>query len=244
VVPLRSSLVVAALLAATGPAAADGGADARHLRYEAYWGGFHAADFVLSYENGRRYENAFRLATRGVADWFLKLRVKAASEGTARPVDGTDGGALWPDLYRVDYSNRRRERSVRVRFDGPEGRAVPTIRTTGATPDQDREKEAKVPPFRLAVYDGRRRFDLVGEYRGRGARTILRHRHRVHRLRLTAKPVSGFKDSHWEVWNDAAYDVYLSDDDRLVPLQFVSVGLGPVINLVEQCDRPCALPEG
>ncbi len=250
-----------------------------HLRFEAYWGGFHTADFVLSLRNGgKAYNNTFRLETRGLADLFLRLKIIARSRGEAildPPGDGPTGdeiGAYAPTLYELDYTNRRRERSVRVAFGN--GHARPTIRTKGATAEEDREKEKKVAEkyrtgvmdpltalaeifrragahlkggpasFRLAVYDGRRRFDLVGEFRGRTRRTILRRGYDLYHVRVRARPIAGFKDSHKELWNDQAYDIYLSTDGALLPIQIMSIGNGPVMNLREVCPGPCRLEGG
>ncbi|MEE8392732.1 MAG: DUF3108 domain-containing protein [Rhodospirillales bacterium] len=235
------------------------------MRFEAYWGGLHAANFLLSTsDDGKRYENSFFLKTHGIIGWFLRLKLTATSRGLSSPFQ--------PGDYRVDYTNRLRERTVKVSFAADDGRAVPTITTLGATRADDLEKEAKVPPpyrtnvidpitaliatfrhardslnggdkeFVLAVYDGRRRFDLKGEFFGKEERIILGQKHEVYRIRLTNTPIIGFKDSHKVMWNDTVFDMYLSTDGRFIPLQFVPVGMGPVMNLVEECSKPCEIP--
>ncbi len=259
-------LLMAVLVLAAGPAAAEAPEPAgqTHLRFEASWAGLRAADFVISLGNGDDgTENTFRLRTRGLFDPFIRLRVAATSQGRA---------ADQSRLYRVDYTNRRRQRSVKVRFDGEQ--AVPTIHTLGATPAEDREKEAKVPPaqrtnvldpltalagifgnarhlltggpqtFVLQVYDGRRRFDLKGQVMGTVWRVIKSRSQRVHRLRFTADPIAGFKTRHRDLWRKYAFDVYLSTDGRFLPLLISPAGPGPEITLVEVCPRPCALPPG
>jgi hypothetical protein len=242
-----------------------------HLRFEAYWSGLHMADFVLSLRNGgKAYDNAFRLKTRGLADLFLRLRIKAGTRGEARTGATENGnGAHAPSLYRVEYTSRRRQRSVKVAFEN--GEARPTIRTQGATEEEDREKEEKVAArfrsgvidpltalaeifqragarlkggpaeFRLAVYDGRRRFDLEGEFRGRVMRTVLHREYDLYHVRVRARPIAGFKDSHKELWNEQAYDIYLSTNGSLLPIQIMSTGNGPVMNLTEVCPGPCRL---
>ena len=247
------------------PTVADTSPSAVHLRYEARWGGLHAADFALSVTDlGESYQADFRLEGRGIIGWFLRLRVHSESEGVfASPVA--------PSRYRVDYTNRFRERSVTVHFDPSGGEAVPMIRTKGVSGDKDRETADKVPRtdrfdvidpvaalvqalrnvrtyaaggddrFVLKVYDGRRRFDLEGEVTGPMKRSIRHQTHDVYRLRLEPRPVSGFKDRHRETWNDTAFDIFVSADDRHVMLQVMPVGVGPVMNLVGECDRPCPL---
>ena len=255
---------MAALVWAAGPAAAQapGQTSQTHLRFEASWAGLLAADLVISMGNDGD-GNTFRLRTRGLFDPFVRLRVAATTEGRA---------ADQSRLYRVNYTNRRRARSVKVRFDGEQ--AVPTIRTKGATPAEDREKEAKVPAaqrtnvldpltalarifqnarhlitggpetFVLPVYDGRRRFDLKGDVRGTVGRVIKGRSERVHRLRFTADPIAGFKTRHQGLWRKYAFDVYLSTDGRFLPLLISPLGPGPEITLIEVCPRPCALPPG
>ncbi len=246
------------------PAAADAPPSAVHLRYEARWGGLHAADFALSVTDlGESYRAGFRLQSRGIIGWFLRLRLESKSHGaSASPVA--------PAQYRVDYTNRFRERTVTVDFDPATGEAVPTLRTQGASPDKDRETADKVPHadrfhvldplaaviqalrnvrayadggddrFVLKVYDGRRRFDLEGRVAGPEKRSIRRQVRVVYRLRLDPRPVSGFKDRHREKWNETAFDLFVSADRNLM-LQIMPVGAGPVMNLVGECDRPCAL---
>lgn len=259
-------LLIAAFLpwAASEAAEAPGKTSQTHLRFEASWVGLRAADFVISLGNGSNgYANTFRLQTRGLFDPFMRLRVDAMSQG--RTADQSR-------LYRVDYTNRRRERSVKIRFDGD--RAVPTIHTLGATPAEDREKEEKVPPtqrtnvldpltalagifqnarhlvtggpetFVLPVYDGRRRFDLKGAVMGTVGRVIKSRSQRVHWLRFTADPIAGFKTRHRDLWRQYAFDVYLSTDGRFLPLLISPVGPGPEITLAEVCSQPCALPPG
>jgi hypothetical protein len=97
--------------------------------------------------------------------------------------------------------------------------------------------------FRLRGFDGKRRFDMDGRFLGPASRTIGEAVRETYRLRLTARPVAGFKERHRLLWDDSAFDLYLSRDGRFVPLQIVSLGHGPVLTLVEECARPCALPK-
>lgn len=244
-----------------------------HFRYEARWGGLHAADFALTLERrGGVYENWFRLETRGLLDWIIGLRVEAESRGGA-----AEATPLAPAHYRVDYTNRRRSRTVEVSFGGQDGEATATTTTHNQkagdvdpseggdqiSPDLRldvidplsglaeaiRRLEAHLSgeaprAFHLKAFDGRRRFDMEGEYLGRLARTILGTRHEVYKLRLVTRPVAGFRKIHRVLWDGSTFDLYLSRDGRFVPLQIDSVGPGPMINLVEECPSRCTLPPG
>jgi hypothetical protein len=250
---------------------------AHHLLFEANFGGLNAADFLLSYsldsQEGPLNEriNRFHLETKGVARWVFKLWIKAEGRGLTK-----DGGTYIAQQYRVDYTNRFRTRSIDVTFDPQTGKATPHIKTVGATEENDKANEDKVPPekrfnvidpiaavaeairhtrdhlenggpqkFRLPVYDGRRRYDIIGEVRDRFERTILDKVHKVRLLVLAPETVAGFKKSHQELWKESAFHIYLSDDGRYVPLQIDAIGPGPMINLVRECETAEACrPEG
>ena len=262
-------LLFAAVVAAfTSPPSAAGGGAPIHLRYEANWGGLYAADFLLSMgQQEDAYENRFHLRTRGLVDLFIRLDVRAESHGQAPPT-----AALVPRHYRVDYANRWRQRALTIRFDSESGEATATMVTikdgdpSGDSPDEPLARALRThvldplvslseaigrlrshltggpKSFRLAVFDGRRRFDVDGAYLGVLTREILRRKYDVHRLRLTTVPIAGFKARHRVLWDGSAFDLFLSRDGRFVPLQIVSLGLGPVINLVEECAQACLLP--
>lgn len=253
-----------------------------HLRYTAYWGGLHAADFALSIVDLAapvtevETANEFRLETRGVMDWIARIRLKAVTRAkvvTAPPF-------LKALDYDVAYTSRTHDRVIQVDFTGP--RALSRFfdtKTGKALSIEDENKdgfaEADIPPaelenvmdpltglteairrvrhhlnaggpatFRLRGFDGRRRFDMDGEYLGTALRTIDEKQRDTYWMRLTARPIAGFKTRHRILWNDSAFDLYLSRDGRFVPLQIVSLGHGPVLTLLEECAKPCALPAG
>jgi len=90
-------------------------------------------------------------------------------------------------------------------------------------------------------FDGRRRFDMHITYMGLASRTVTDTRHETYRVRIDPKPVAGFKKRHKVIWNNAAYDFYLSRDGRFIPLQIVPVDNGPVLTLVDTCPSECEL---
>ncbi len=265
-----SRLIIAAIFAALVSPLPVAGEASIHLRYEAYWGGLYAADFVLSMgQQANVYENRFHLRTRGLVDLFIKLDVNAESRGQALPEV-----ALSPRHYRVDYANRWRQRALAIRFNRESGEASTALLTLK---DNDPAEDGPNEPlalelrthvldplvslseairrlrnhlaggpkvFRLAVFDGRRRFDVAGAYLGSLKREILRRTHEVYRLRLTTIPIAGFKSRHRVLWDGSAFDLYLSRDGRFVPLLIVSLGLGPVITPLCLTSAPLGHIEG
>jgi len=90
-------------------------------------------------------------------------------------------------------------------------------------------------------FDGRRRFDMRITYFGPATRTINAVRHETYRVRIDPQPVAGFKERHKTLWNNAAYDFYLSRDGKFMPLQIVPVDHGPVLTLVGECPSECEI---
>ena len=148
-----------------------------HLRYEAYWSGFHIADLTLSLLNGEgKFENRFHLETRGLTRFFSNLSAQAGSRGhIVTPPPETNGHSAFSnaaalpqaetyvaETYRTVYTNRKHRRWVDIAFGGP---GVPAKATTGTKPtpgyednwdpkDQGPEVLEKVEAeFRIGVND-------------------------------------------------------------------------------------------
>lgn len=90
-------------------------------------------------------------------------------------------------------------------------------------------------------FDGRRRFDMDVTFLGPATRTIGEVPHDTYRVRVTPKPIAGFKERHRVLWNGSTYDFYLSRDERLVPLQIVPQTHGPVLTLKGECAHECEI---
>jgi len=90
-------------------------------------------------------------------------------------------------------------------------------------------------------FDGRRRFDINITDLGSVKRTIAGVLHDTYRVRIIPNPVAGFKDRQKTLWHNAAYDFYLSQDGRFVPLQIVPVNHGPVLTMVAECNQECVI---
>jgi len=90
-------------------------------------------------------------------------------------------------------------------------------------------------------FDGRRRFDMHITHLGAKQRTIAGVLHDTYRVRIVPNPVAGFKNRHKTLWNNSAYDFYLSRDGRFAPLQIVPVNHGPVLTMVAACEQDCEI---
>lgn len=149
-----------------------------HMRYEAYWGGIHIADFALSITNsGDSFEHRFHLESRGLTRYFTHLAAQAVSKGKiiappaplsessdiqSAAADLTLSNTFVADTYRTEYTNKRHFRWVEINFYGAH---KPAEAITGTRPVPGREdswnpkdKGPEVldrvePSFRIGVND-------------------------------------------------------------------------------------------
>ncbi len=96
--------------------------------------------------------------------------------------------------------------------------------------------------FTIKSFDGRRRFDFDVEYLGLATRTVGNTKHNTYHMRITPRPIAGFKKRHKKFWAGAAFDFYLSRDGSYAPIQIVPVKHGPVLSLKSVCNVPCKIP--
>jgi len=244
-----------------------------HLRYSVMWGGLHAADFALSMDDGETtYANTFRFKTRGIADWMPRLKVSVSGNGEAPDVTPpvprayrvgyTNHPRQRVVSLHFDHETGEGTRVVETdrRIDGgadpddgdDQTEVTRDMRTGGIDPlsafvESLRHIRRRLAggegEFRLAVFDGRRRFDIEGEYAGTVERTILNVRRKLHRVRMKTIPIAGFRRRHRILWDGTSFDVFLGTDGLLLPIQIMTVGPGPVMNLIEECASTCVLPE-
>jgi hypothetical protein len=224
--------------------------------YSAFWAGFPAAQIRLKFDDsGPGYRDEIEIATQGLPQLFTHFRATALAEGHR----GADRSAE-PSHYLAVYDLRKRlDRRVSMQF---VNRVGTTIAERG--PDDTSRKPPLAEPFRknavdplsalewlrgalravarggsfsIPVYDGARRFDIVGH--------ILPNREPsggILHAELTLRPIAGFKGESSEDGDpdDAPRKVELSvtDDDRMVPLSIrVPVFFMP---LIVQFQRLCA----
>lgn len=266
---LRRSLLAAALLAATVPlsGAAPLAPPEVALRYRSDWGGLHTADMVLTAQKAPgAYDLRLHIRTRGAVGWLFGLDLVAESGGRGDE-------SLEPLRYQYHALSPENENLVALRFDPDTGlghrvtarkRTLPDGQWAADRPDEAplaaalrtgvfdplsaflafgeetrRAVAAGQTGFAVPVFDGRRRFDLAATIgTATPAGTI--------RLRMTVKPVAGFKKRHLDMWQDAAFDVEV--DTRLwLPVRIVGDVAGPllVIRAVQACPPAagCVLTE-
>jgi len=206
--------------------------------YAAYWAGLPAAEIRLSlHDAAAAYHDEIEIRTTGVPALVTRFRATALAEGRLdadRPAE--------PSHYDATYDLRKRSNSrVSMRFvsragavvaeRGPEdtSRKPPLaekFRSNAVDPMTALERirgtlrEPRRAPdgsFKIPVYDGARRFDIVGRILPKqdASEGTLR-------VELTLRPIAGFKGETSEDGDpDSAprkVDLLLTDDARLMPL--------------------------
>ena len=248
--------IVIALWAAaiwSGPAAAE----ELVAVYSAYWAGLPAAEIRLKFhDNSGGYHNEIEISTQGLAQLITRFRATASAEGSVAV-----GRSAEPSQYVAVYDLRkRRDRRVSMYFAHRLGGAVAerapddtsrkpplaeAFRKNAVDPltALERVREAlrsrKPGVFTIPVYDGARRFDIIGR--------ILDDKTTddVVRAELMLRPKAGFKGETSEDGDpdDAPrkVEVTATNDARAVPLSItVPVFFMP---LVIEFKRLCAAPD-
>jgi hypothetical protein len=223
--------------------------------YDAFWAGLPAGKIRLKLRDaGPTYRNEIDIETQGLPHLVTRFRATAVAEGRV----GADRPAE-PSDYRASYDLRkRRDRRVSMQFVNRTG-----ARIAERGPDDtsqkpplaemfrknivdplsalERIRAALRPParalaFTIPVYDGARRFDIVGHILPNkdASESILR-------VELSLRPIAGFKGETSEDGDpDSAprkVELTVTDDRRVVPLSIkVPVYFMP---LVVQVQRIC-----
>jgi hypothetical protein len=223
----RRYAVAAVVAAGYAKAAAAGGFVAV---YSAFWAGLPAAEIRLEEEDGGgHYTDTIEIESRGLPRLIIHFRGVASAAGRLAP-----GEPAAPLEYDTTYDLRKRRGShISMRFIDRDG-AVVAERGPGDTSkkpllaaiwrrnvvdplaalERIRGAMRRGGGFVVPVYDGARRFDVLGRVEAHGDGAI--------RVALTLRPIAGFKGETSEDGDpDTAprpVDLRLSDDDRLMPL--------------------------
>jgi Protein of unknown function (DUF3108) len=206
--------------------------------YDAFWAGLPAARIRLEFDGGgTQYQDRIVVSSDGLPRLVTRFRGTATAEGSLGP-----GQPAEPRRYDAVYDlKKRRDSHISMRFVVRDG-ALVAERGPGDTSRKPPLKEAfrrdAVDPltalerirqkvaaalhagqarFTVPVYDGARRFDVLGRVLpGRGGDGELH-------VALTLRPIAGFKG---ESSDDGDPDdaprparLTLSDDARLLPLR-------------------------
>jgi hypothetical protein len=229
--------------------------------YAAYWAGLPAGEIRLSLHDGSAaYHDEIEIRTTGLPALVTRFRATALAEGRLeadRPAE--------PSHYDATYDLRkRRDSRISMRFvaragtviaergQGDTSRKPPLAekfrsnavdpmtaleRVRGALRSPRRSPEGS---FAIPVYDGARRFDILG-------RILPKEdtREGTLRVELTLRPIAGFKGETSEDGDpDSAprkVDLLVTDDARLMPLSItVPVFFMPLVVLFTHL---CASPE-
>lgn len=249
------NLFVVTVLTFAGTAAAE----PLSLRYSATWGGGAAANIrlVLDESNGA-FHNRLDIETVGLARLLSGFRASATSTGQTAVDD------VAPRAYDAVYDSRRkRDKRINVHFlqqpdgsiaeEGPQNTSkdpliaaefrrdvidplscITAVRRLVRDGGLSRQKG-----FTLAVYDGKRRFDVEGsvaavEKMRWGKETI-----EALALRLVLRPVAGFdgetEDGYRPDANTREMHVSVTNDSRAIPLRLsVPIAYVPAIVVLDR----------
>jgi hypothetical protein len=227
--------------------------------YQVYWAGLPAGEIRLTLRDAAAaYRDQIDIRSEGLPRIVTRFRGSAVSEGRLAA-----GPRPEPVRYEAAYDLRkRRDRRLSMLFTG-RGGAVIAERGAGDTsrkpPLAEEFRRDVLDPlsaltairrelhhgnrgaFSIPVYDGARRFDVIGRVLPKRAGQA------TFELELTLKPIAGFKG---EASDDGDPDsaprpvaLTISDDRRLMPLSMeVSLYYLPlVVQLTRWCDAgsPC-----
>jgi hypothetical protein len=251
-------------LALLGAAAIAGPAGAEQILavYDAFWAGLPAGRIRLALADGNSaYRDEIEIRAEGLPYLVTRFR------GTARAAGRLGEGPAEPAHYDAVYDlHKRRNSRIAMRFvahggvtvaergPGDTGHKPPLgeqYRRNVVDPMTALERlrgalrqalDAGRPDFAIPVYDGARRFDVLGHVLPKSAALAG-----TLRVALTLRPIAGFKGETSDDGDpdDAArpVDLVVTDDWRLVPLSIrVSVFYLPlVVRLDHLCTerRPC-----
>jgi Protein of unknown function (DUF3108) len=228
--------------------------------YSAYWAGLPAAEIRLRLrDGGPGYRDEIEIATQGLPQLFTHFRATATAEGHRGRGQGAE-----PARYLAVYDLRKRhDRRISMQFVNRIGGRVAERNpddTSRKPPLAEAHRKDALDPlsaveslrgalrmatarggsFSIPVYDGARRFDVVGHVLPeKGPSGGTRY------AELTLRPIAGFKGESSEDGDpdDAPRKVELTvtNDDRAVPLSIsVPVFFMP---LVVQLQRLCVAPD-
>jgi hypothetical protein len=262
----RAALIVGAFIAPQllAPLAA---AEPLTLHYASRWAGLPAGDIDLQFEDQPdAYRSQIAIRTAGIPRWFTRFRGQAISEGALSAL-----GLATPGRYDATYDLRsRKDKRISLHF---ERSGEATIAERGAADSADKAPIAAVDrtdvvdplaalmrmreairsgiaqrgTFKIPVYDGKRRFDVVERGMTRETMRVHGETRPVIHLDLALQPLAGFKDNDPEGNPDdssRALQAFFSDDALLIPLRLeVTIAwLTAVVEFEGRCDRsatPC-----
>jgi hypothetical protein len=242
--------------------AATASAEPLSLRYSATWGGGTAAEIrLLLDEADGKFINRLDIKTVGLARLLSGFRVRATSSGQA------DVDDIAPDAFDAVYdSHRKRDKRINVNFvqlpdgsiaqEGPENTSkdpliaaefrrdvIDPLSSITAVRRLVREHTiGRGKGFTLAVYDGKRRFDVEGTVESVEKMRWGKSTVEALSLRLILRPVAGFdgqsEDGYSPDANTREVHVSVTNDDRAIPLRLsVPIAYVPAVVSLDRDTR-------
>ncbi|MBW7850780.1 MAG: DUF3108 domain-containing protein [Rhodospirillales bacterium] len=256
--PLVRPLVTLTLLFALGgasPATRD-----VSLSYVGYWGGLHMADTVVITSNREGvYRMRLGFQARGLTDVFFGLELSAESEGRQNPrlepaayrYQARSHDEETRVMVTFDPTTGQGRTVLAEKRDLPGGPWVPrddeplsaAMRSSVLDPLSafaalGRQTQLAIAAgareFTIAVFDGRRRYDLEAHVLRRPATDLPR-------IQVRVMPLAGFSQRHLERWRGRRFEITL---DRHLWLPVRIEGSIAGVALVIRAVRTCPPAEG
>ena len=240
-----SGLIVVLLVLWTGAAGSVAASDdTLELRYRFSWAGVPIAVFGLRHmTNTTIYQTELAIETTGLADQLFTYRALAFATGAYREPHGLT--ASW---FRTGYTSSKKSRQILIRFDPNTGDVLELEITKRGEPDRSkvpaslqkgvtdpltalmklRHQLSEAPSvgtgrYTEVIFDGRRRFDLEANVRGRGRAEIGGRSVPVVRVEVGLKWIAGSNADDLEPAeageDHLRLELLLSDDGRRLPLR-------------------------
>lgn len=265
---VRRPTALFSLLVWLGASGTGRAAEQENLNFQAFCGGMDAAEIsFVAEQQGGRFHGHLSIRTRGVTRWVSKLSIDSDSWGEVTPegfrpttfnqftsskeksrhteMRFVDQGRVAETL--LDEERRADSSLVPPDADDPDPVVPDEARRQVLDPvtalfEMGRRSMAGEGHFVLAVFDGRRRYDLVVEAVGPGRHDIGGRDYDTLDLKAVMKPLYGFRPRYMDFWRDAGFDVFVSRDIGLpVKIMTTTFTAGTVIGLQTVCrgSQPC-----
>lgn len=228
---------LAIVLAQFSPATA---ADPVEVRYEVFWGGFHAAQAQVIRAPG---DSRLAVQATGLMESLSSFVLEAetrqqqftSQSRSQRMESAVEVDFTGPPRTIIDHIRRTDGEESEPRPPVPEGLKAGTLDPLSALMQASERALAAAPgeAFAVPVFDGRNRYDVRIEVVGPKSATVTgRHIDGIGAT-LEFKPLAGFRPRSLEMWDGAKFNVLL-DPDTGLPARIVSESftVGTVISAV------------
>ncbi|PKU23627.1 DUF3108 domain-containing protein [Telmatospirillum siberiense] len=259
---LRRPTAMFSLLVWLGACGSGRAAEPESLSFQAYCGGLDAAEisFVAEQQDGR-YHGHLSILTHGMTHWMTRLLVDSDSWGTVtptgfRPLTFSQVSSSREKNRRIEMrfvdegetaeklvdDERRNDASLAPADPDDLDPPVPeearhhVLDPVTALFEMGRRGMAGEKTFVLAVFDGRRRYDLAVEAVGPGSHDIGGKTYDTLDLKAVMNPLYGFRPRAMDFWKNAGFNVFVGRDIGLpVKISTTTFTAETVIGLHASC---------